>query len=82
MVGISKAAIGLVFAALACAPAAAQDMGWASGVRVDGWGDGRVTGDGDMVIFRRAAPKGRRAMPGCSSATNIATAREWPARPG
>lgn len=59
-------------------PAAAQDTSWASGVRGDGWPDGRVTGDGDMIIFRRPAPKGpraRRAIRDCSSATNIATAR-------
>lgn len=39
-------------------PALAQDMAWAKGVRADGWGDGSVTGDGDMVIFRRPAPNG------------------------
>jgi len=58
MGGILKTALGLVLAGLVCVPAAAQDMSWASGVRTDGWGDGRVTGDGDMVIFRRPAPKG------------------------
>jgi len=58
MTGKYKATTLLVLAGLSCAPAAAQDMGWASGVRTDGWGDGRVTGDGDMLIFRRAAPKG------------------------
>jgi len=59
----SKAAILFILASLACAPAAAQDMSWAKDVRVDGWGDGRVTGDGDMVIFRRAAPKGPQGYP-------------------
>jgi len=58
MAGIPKTALGLVLAGLFYAPVAAQDMGWASGVRTDGWGDGRVTADGDMIIFRRPAPKG------------------------
>ena len=44
-------------------PAQAQDMGWARDVREDGWGDGRVTADGDMIIFRRPAPKGPEGYP-------------------
>lgn len=44
-------------------PAVAQDMSWADGVREDGWGDGRVTADGGMVIFRRPAPKGPEGYP-------------------
>jgi len=56
--------VGSILAlALAAGPAAAQDMSWASGVRDDGWGDGRVTADGDMIIFRRPAPKGPEGYP-------------------
>lgn len=44
-------------------PAAGQDMSWAKDVRADGWGDGRVTSDGDMVIFRRQAPNGPEGFP-------------------
>ena len=43
--------------------AAAQDTSWAGDVREDGWGDGRVTADADMIIFRRAAPKGPEGHP-------------------
>lgn len=46
-----------------CTPAAAQDTSWAGDVREDGWGDGRVTADGDMIIFRRPAPKGPVGFP-------------------
>lgn len=52
-------AIGFLLAA----PATAQDTSWAGDVRDDGWGDGRVTSDGDMIIFRRAAPKGPEGYP-------------------
>jgi hypothetical protein len=55
-------AIGVALCA-ACGSATAQDMGWAKDVRDDGWGDGRVTADGDMIIFRRAAPKGPEGYP-------------------
>lgn len=50
--------LGLIVAGAAGAPAVAQDTRWAASVRDDGWGDGRVTADGDMIIFRRPAPKG------------------------
>jgi hypothetical protein len=40
------------------APAAGQDAAWTAAVREDGWGDGRFTSDGDMIIFRRPAAKG------------------------
>jgi hypothetical protein len=43
--------------------AAAQDTSWAGMVRADGWGDGTVTAGGDMIIFRRAAPKGPGSEP-------------------
>jgi hypothetical protein len=56
-------AIGIVFAGLGGAPAAAQDTRWAGMVRDDGWGDGRVAADGDMINFRRAAPKGPEGRP-------------------
>ena len=54
---------GLLLAGLAAPPAAAQDTRWATDVRDDGWGDGRVTADGDMIIFRRPAPKGPEGYP-------------------
>lgn len=47
----------------AIGPAIAQDTSWASGVREDGWGDGRVTADGDMIIFRRPGEKGPEGYP-------------------
>jgi hypothetical protein len=50
-------------ALLGALPAAAQDLSWANGVREDGWPDGRVTKDGDMVIFRRPAPAGPQGYP-------------------
>jgi hypothetical protein len=53
---------GLAVMALAH-PSAAQDTSWAGGVRGDGWPDGRVTADGDMIIFRRPAPKGPQGHP-------------------
>jgi len=56
-------AIGIVLGGLGGAPAAAQDMSWAGSVRDDGWGDGRVTSGGDMIIFRRPAPKGPEGHP-------------------
>lgn len=44
--------------------AAAQDTRWANAtVKGDGWGDGTVTSDGDMIIFRRAGPKGPEGRP-------------------
>ncbi|PZQ63748.1 MAG: hypothetical protein DI570_08000 [Phenylobacterium zucineum] len=54
----SVAGTAMVLFALAGTAAAAQDMSWAQGVQEDGWGDGRVTADGDMIIFRRPAPRG------------------------
>jgi hypothetical protein len=54
-------ALGLVMAL--AHPSAAQDTSWAGGVRGDGWPDGRVTADGDMIIFRRPAPKGPQGHP-------------------
>lgn len=38
-------------------------MSWARDVREDGWGDGRVTAGGDMIIFRRPAPNGPEGYP-------------------
>jgi hypothetical protein len=60
-----RLAAGLaLLATLAAADvAAAQSPGWASGVRQDGWPDGSLTADGDMVIFRRPAPKGPQGHP-------------------
>jgi hypothetical protein len=55
-------AVGVILGA-ACGSAAAQDTSWAKDVRDDGWGDGRVTADGDMIIFRRPAPKGPEGYP-------------------
>ncbi|MEW5684016.1 MAG: surface-adhesin E family protein [Pseudomonadota bacterium] len=55
--------LGVLAFALCGGAAAAQDMGWARDVRDDGWGDGRVTADGDMIIFRRPAPKGPEGYP-------------------
>lgn len=49
--------------ALGAVPAAAQDTSWAGDVREDGWGDGRVTADGDMIIFRRPAQAGPEGYP-------------------
>jgi hypothetical protein len=46
----------LLATALSCAPAVAQDTSWASGLRADGWPDGTVTADGEIIIFRRPAP--------------------------
>jgi len=65
MIGGWKACvIGAGLMAIAAgAPATAQDMGWAKDVREDGWGDGRVTTDGDMIIFRRPAPNGPEGYP-------------------
>ena len=56
-------AIGFILGGVGGAPAGAQDTSWAGDVRDDGWGDGRVTADGDMIIFRRAAPKGPEGRP-------------------
>jgi len=53
----------IVAAALTCAPAFAQDTSWASSLRPDGWPDGRVTADGEIIIFRRPAPKGPQGYP-------------------
>ena len=50
-------------AALAASSVSAQDTSWASSVRQDGWPDGRVTADGDMIIFRRPAPSGPEGHP-------------------
>ena len=60
---VTASSIAAAALALAAGPAAAQDMSWASDVREDGWGDGRVTADGDMIIFRRPAPKGPEGHP-------------------
>lgn len=57
------AAIGIMLAAGAVGLATAQDTSWASMVREDGWGDGNVAAGGDMIIFRRAAPKGPEGRP-------------------
>lgn len=56
-------AIGIILLGAGAAPALAQDTRWAGSVRDDGWGDGRVTTGGDMIIFRRAAPKGPDGHP-------------------
>lgn len=56
---LAALAVALVHAT----PASAQDTSWASGVRADGWPDGRVTADGDMIVFRRPAPKGPQGHP-------------------
>jgi hypothetical protein len=57
------AACAIVVGGLGGVPAAAQDMSWAKDVRDDGWGDGRVTTDGSMIIFRRPAPSGPEGYP-------------------
>jgi hypothetical protein len=54
---------GLVGGVAGAAAAAAPDTSWARMVRDDGWGDGTVTSGGDMIIFRRAAPKGPGGQP-------------------
>lgn len=57
-------AIAIVLSGVAgAAAAAAADTSWAKTVRDDGWGDGTVTSGGDMIIFRRAAPKGPQGQP-------------------
>jgi hypothetical protein len=56
-------ALGLILGGLGGEPAAAQDTTWAGDVRIDGWGDGRVTSSGDMIIFRRPAPAGPEGRP-------------------
>lgn len=67
MTGLRRTARGLAWAALIAGAlggaAVAQDMSWAKDVRDDGWGDGRLTADGDMIIFRRPAPKGPEGHP-------------------
>ena len=60
---MSRAGLALLTILALAGPAAAQDTSWASGVRGDGWPDGRVTADGDMIIFRRPAPKGPQGHP-------------------
>ena len=55
---VAGSAAAAIVISSAGVPASAQDMSWASGVREDGWGDGRVVGGGEMIIFRRAAEKG------------------------
>lgn len=55
-------AVGIMLGAFGGDALAAQDMSWAGDVRDDGWGDGRVTADGDMIIFRRPAPKGPEGL--------------------
>lgn len=56
-------AVGLIVGGAGGGPAVAQDMSWAEGVQEDGWGDGRVTSDGDMITFRRPAPAGPEGHP-------------------
>lgn len=56
-------AVALTVAVGVASPAVAQDTSWAAQVRDDGWGDGRVSADGDMIIFRRAAPRGPEGYP-------------------
>lgn len=60
---LGAAACAIVLGGLGGVPAAAQDMSWAKDVRDDGWGDGRVTTDGSMIIFRRPAPSGPDGYP-------------------
>jgi hypothetical protein len=69
---MSNSVLGKRLAGLACAlgvtvgggeMALGQDTSWAGSVRDDGWGDGRVTSDGDMIIFRRPAAKGPEGHP-------------------
>lgn len=52
-----------ILAAVVCTSAVAQDTSWAGNVREDGWGDGRVSADGEMIIFRRAAAEGPEGYP-------------------
>lgn len=58
-----EAGLALLAAMALAHPCSAQDTSWAGGVRGDGWPDGRVTADGDMIIFRRPAPKGPEGHP-------------------
>jgi hypothetical protein len=44
-------------AGLAGEAALAQDTSWADSLRADGWPDGRITADGEIIIFRRPAPQ-------------------------
>src|SRR5262249_20872636 len=59
----SRLGLGLLAALAVAGPAAAQDTGWAGGVRADGWPDRRGTSDGGMIILRPAARKGRQGYP-------------------
>ena len=61
-IGVASA-IAIMLGGVAGAPAAAQDTSWAGMVRDDGWGDGGIASGGDMIIFRRAAPKGPQGQP-------------------
>ena len=61
--GAACAVLAILLGASGGVPAVAQDMSWAKDVREDGWGDGRVTTGGDMVIFRRPAPNGPEGYP-------------------
>jgi len=56
-------AIGVIIAGVLGAAASAQDATWTGAVLDDGWGDGRFTSDGDMIIFRRPAPAGPDGHP-------------------
>lgn len=51
--GLATVSVGMVVS-----PAAAQSVSWANGVRDDGWGEGRVTADGSMIVFRRPDARG------------------------
>ncbi|MEO6338665.1 MAG: surface-adhesin E family protein [Caulobacteraceae bacterium] len=59
----AASAIAIILGGLAGSATAAVDTSWAGMVRDDGWGDGGIAAGGDMIIFRRAAPKGPQGQP-------------------
>jgi hypothetical protein len=58
-----SSALVLTLALTMAGSAVAQDTSWAGDVREDGWPSGRVTVDGDMIVFRRPGPKGPEGHP-------------------